>query len=182
MNRSRWLLPIGLLALVLGMLSSCADGDSSTSPPSSTDPGVEAEASGSAEASDVADAPDWYEDRRELPSCGVDEEYGDGYPNRDARRCFQDAFLVDEPAELTRMQFGDEGESIRAHFRVLGGGRYEIMGEQYPSPVDERFGGDGWVRYECDGFEFIDDPGGEVDLVPWINFDGECQLVEEVNR
>jgi hypothetical protein len=171
-----------LLTLLVGAVSSCAENASSTSTPTSTDPDVEAETSQSVEVADVADAPEWYEDRRELPSCGVDEEYGDGYPNHDARRCFRDAFLAAEPAELTRLQFGDEGESIRAHFRVLGGGRYEIVAEQFPSPVDERFGGDGWIRYECDGFEFIDDPGGEVDLVPWINFDGECRLVEEVSK
>lgn len=181
---ARGFLTACLLTLVVGALASCGDADSSTAAPTSTDLDStdpdSTEASQSVEAPDGADAPEWYGNRQGLPSCGVDEEYEDGYPNREARSCFQAAFLADEPAELTRLQYGDEGESIRAHFRVLGEGRYEIVGQQFPSPAGEEFGGAGWVRYDCERFVFLDDPGGEVDGVPMINAEGECSLVEEV--
>ncbi len=138
------------------------------------------DASNGVEAPDGADAPEWYGDREELPSCGVDEEYEEGYPNLEARRCFQDAFQADEPAELTRLQYGDEGESIRAYFRVLGGGRYEIVGQWFPSPGGKEYPGGGWVRYDCERFVFIHDPGGEVDGVPMINAEGECSIIEQI--
>lgn len=159
----------------------CGDDGSSAATPSSTGPDVRTHASQSVDAPDTIEAPEWYGDRRELPSCGVDGEYEDGYPNHEARTCFEDAFLADEPAELTRLQHGDEGESIRAHFRVLGGGRYEIVGQWFPAPVgEELYGGAGWVRYDCERFVFIDDPGGEVDRVPMMNAEGECLLAEQV--
>jgi len=124
--------------------------------------------------------PSWYGQRSELPSCGSDVPFSDDYPNVAARQCFRDAFAADRPAELTAEHYGDEGESIRAHFRVLGGGRYEIVGEQFPSPVAEYAAGKGWVRYECDRFVFVDDPGAELEGDPWINAEGECEQVEYV--
>jgi hypothetical protein len=125
--------------------------------------------------------PSWYGQRSELPSCGSDVPFSDDYPNLAARSCFRDAFAADRPAELTAEYYGDEGESIRAHFRVLGDGRYEIVGERSPSPVAEYAGGQGWVRYECDRFVFVDDPGAELEGAPWIDAEGECRVVDEVS-
>jgi len=83
------------------------------------------------------EAPSWYAQRAELPSCGSDVPSGDDYPDMAARQCFREAFEADRPAELTAEHYGDEGESIRAHFRVLGEDRYEIVGQHFPSPVAE---------------------------------------------
>jgi hypothetical protein len=128
----------------------------------------------------TAESPSWFGGRSELPTCGVDEPFTDGYPNRDARTCFRQAFEAGRPAELTRVSYGDEGEWIRAHFRVLGDGRYEIVAQQFPSSVADYAAGHGWVRYDCERFVFLDSPGAEVDGVPWINGEGECHLVEYV--
>lgn len=169
-----------LLAVLAMSGVSCGDEDLG-SPPDATESTRGHRSSPETEVSGGNDAPAWYGQREKLPSCGVDEEYGSGYPNRPARECFREAFEAGNPAELTRVQYGDEGESIRAHFRVLGDGRYEIVGEQSPGPSDGGWDGS-WVRYECDRFLFIEDPGSEVDGVPWIDAEGECTLVEEVTR
>jgi hypothetical protein len=78
------------------------------------------------------------------------------------------------------VQYGDEGEYGRAHFRVLGGGRYEIVEQHVDSPYD---GGEtsGWTRSECDGFVFADEPGAEFDGTPSTNWAGECRQVEHVS-
>jgi hypothetical protein len=127
-----------------------------------------------------AGPPSWFAQRTELPSCGEDEEHTDGYPDREARTCFREAFEADRPAELTRRTYGDEGESSRAHFRVLGEGRYEIVEEHVDSPSD---GGDttGWTRSECDRFVFVDDPEPEIAGTPSPNWSGECEQVEHVS-
>ncbi|WP_040337068.1 hypothetical protein [Candidatus Blastococcus massiliensis] len=129
---------------------------------------------------DPVEAPSWYGQRRELPSCGVDEPSTEGYPNLEARTCFREAFDAGRPAELTHSSYGDEGESIRAHFRVLGDGRYEIVGERFPGAPPS--GGHGWVRYECERFVFFGSPGAESDGAPWIDYGGECELVESVEK
>ena len=121
-------------------------------------------------------APDWYVDRRTLAACGVDAEYTDGYPNTEARTCLRRAFEEGAPSEMRRVSYGDEGESTKAHFRVLGAGSYEIVGEQMSADSVV----EGWVRYRCDRFVFIDEPGSEVDGVPWINGEGECEQVDWV--
>ncbi len=125
--------------------------------------------------------PSWFAQRTELPSCGSDVPFSDDYPNVEARQCFRDAFTADAPAEFTAEHYGDEGESIRAHFRVLGDGRYEIVGQRFPSPVAEYAGGKGWVRYECDRFVFVDEPGAELLGAPLIAVEGECEVVDEVS-
>jgi hypothetical protein len=127
-----------------------------------------------------AEPPSWFGQREELPSCGSDVPFRDDYPNVAARQCFQDAFAAGRPAELTAERYGDEGESVRAHFRVLGEGRYEIVGERSPSPIAEYAGGQGWVRYECDRFVFVEDPGAELLGAPLIDGEGECRVVDEV--
>jgi len=123
--------------------------------------------------------PSWFAQREELPSCGADEEYTEGYPDQEARTCFREAFEADRPAELTRLQYGDEGESGRAHFRVLGDGRYEIVEQQFDGPYE---GSEslGWVRYECDRFVFVDDPGAELVGAPVTDIGGACEQVEYV--
>jgi hypothetical protein len=45
---------------------------------------------------------------------------------------------------------------MRAHFRVLGNGRYEIVAEQFPGSLDPS-GSHGWVRYECTQVEHVED-------------------------
>jgi hypothetical protein len=167
------------LTFTIGVLGAACGGDNpeNSAAVATDDPVTETSSTETTEA-----APSWFAERSEVPDCGTDDESTAEYPNMQARRCFKDAFDSNQPAEMTRLQFGDEGESIKAHFRVLGDGRYEIVGEQFPSPADAAVGGDRWVRYDCDRFEFIDEPGGEVDLVPWINYDGECRLVEEVSK
>ena len=127
-----------------------------------------------------SEPPSWFAQRTELPSCGEDEESADGYPNLAARTCFREAFEADRPAELTRLTYGDEGESSRAHFRVLGEGRYEIVEQHIDGPFE---GGDtsGWTRSECDGFVFNDDPNPEIGGAPSTNWAGECEQVEHVS-
>ncbi|SDF37466.1 hypothetical protein SAMN05660662_1918 [Blastococcus aurantiacus] len=124
--------------------------------------------------------PSWFAQRTELPSCGEDEEHTAGYPDREARTCFREAFEADRPAELTRLTYGDEGESIRTHFRVLGSARYEIVGQHFDGPAD---GSDpsGRGRYECDRFVFVDEPGAGSDGAPETNAAGECEQVEHVS-
>jgi hypothetical protein len=127
-----------------------------------------------------AEPPAWFAQRTELPSCGEDEEYTDGFPNLTARTCFREAFEADRPAELTRLTYGDEGESSRAHFRVLGDGRYEIVEQHVDSPL-EGSGLSGWTRSECDHFVFVDDPNPEISGAPMPNWAGECEQVEHVS-
>jgi len=127
-----------------------------------------------------AEPPSWFGQRAELPSCGVDEPERADYPNLTARQCFREAYAADRPAELTVRNYGDEGESIRAHFRVLGDGRYEIVGQHFPGAV-EYAAGQGWVRYECERFVFIDDPNPELLDAPLVDGDGACTIVEEVS-
>lgn len=123
-------------------------------------------------------APDWYAERTAVAGCGVDAEYTDGYPNVEARSCFRRAYEHGIPSEMTRLTYGDEGESIRAHFRVLGAGSYEIVGEQRSTDSEV----EGWVRFRCDRFVFADEPGSEGDGAPWLNAEGECQQVDWVLR
>ncbi|WP_029430360.1 hypothetical protein [Blastococcus sp. URHD0036] len=130
-------------------------------------------------SADRDDSPSWYGGRSELPSCGIDEPHVDGYRRVEARNCFRAAVEADRPAELSTLQYGDEGESVRAHFRVLGDGRYEIVAEQLPGSLDPS-GPQGWVRYECTHFLFIDDPGAELLGQPEMNHGGECTQVEYV--
>ena len=170
------MLRLGAFLAVIGVaLIGCSDAPA-------LDESATVDSADAAETTAVAsgDAPDWYVERADLEDCGEDEDYGDAIRNREARSCFREAYDSDVPTEVTRISFGDEGESIRAHFRILGGGDYEIVGQQFASPVGEEFGGDGWVRYLCDRFVFIEDPGGEVDGVPIINAEGECELIEQV--
>lgn len=124
--------------------------------------------------------PSWFAQRSPLPSCGEDEEYEEGYPNFAARTCFRRAYDVHQPAELTRLSFGDEGESVRAHFRILGDGPYEVVAQHFASPAGEEFGTDGWERYDCGWSVFNDIPGGEVSGAPWLNYGGECVVVASV--
>ncbi|SDE19649.1 hypothetical protein SAMN05660485_00123 [Blastococcus fimeti] len=126
-----------------------------------------------------AEPPSWFAQRTELPSCGIDDFRSDDSPDVEARRCFQDAFAADRPAELTLVQYGDEGEYGRAHFRVLGGARYEIVEQHFDGPS----GGSGllgWARSECDRFVFSDDPG-ESAGTPSTNWEGECEQVDYVS-
>lgn len=109
----------------------------------------------------------------------MDAEYTVSYPNFDARACFRRAYGAGDPAELTVVTYGDEGESIRAHFRVLATGSYEIVGR---STRRQRHFRRGWSRWRCDRFSFLDEPGQEVDGAPVINAEGECALIEEVTR
>lgn len=124
--------------------------------------------------------PDWYAERRKLPSCGAIDPYTAEYPNRTASGCFRAAYEDGTPSELTTLSYGDEGESFNAHFRVLGPGRYEIVGESRSalsgSSSDRRI--DGWERYSCGYFVFLDDPGAELQGTPGLNIEGECELVE----
>jgi hypothetical protein len=113
----------------------------------------------------------------------VDAEYTASYPNLDARACFRRAYEAGNPAELTTVTYGDEGESIRAHFRVLAAGSYEIVGEWTDAP----HGGSGtseggWSRWRCDHLSFLDEPGQEVDGAPVVNAEGECTLIDDVTR
>lgn len=126
-----------------------------------------------------SEPPSWFGQREELPSCGAVEPDDEGYPDRAAFDCFQEAYAADRPAELTLVQYGDEGEYGRSHFRVLGEGRYEIVEQQFDSPFE---GSDslGWVRSECERFVFPDDPGAELDGAPSTNYAGECEQVEYV--
>lgn len=123
-------------------------------------------------------SPAWYGQRAGLPSCGIDAEHTRGYPNVPARDCFRTAYASGTPAELTRVTYGDEGESIRAHFRIVGPGAYEIVGEEIPSPHGPWPDAGGWVRYACDHFVFMDEPGAETNGAPWVNGEGECELVD----
>ena len=127
-----------------------------------------------------AEPPAWVAQRPELPSCGEDHPSPDGFPDLPARQCFREAFEADRPAELTRLTYGDEGEYGRLHFRVLGGGQYEIVEQHVDSPLD---GGDttGWTRSECDRFVFVDDANPEIDGAPMANWAGECRQVEHVS-
>jgi hypothetical protein len=114
-----------------------------------------------------------------LTGCGIDDYRRADYPHIEARQCFQDAFAADRPAELTRVQYGDEGESIRAHFRVLGDARYEVVEQQFAGPPD-RSRSSGWVRHQCSRFLFVDDPGAESRGAPVTDAAGECEQVEYV--
>jgi hypothetical protein len=127
-----------------------------------------------------AEPPSWFAQRTELPSCGIDDDRRADSPDVEVLRCFQDAYAADRPAELTLVQYGDEGEYGRAHFRVLGGGRYEIVEQQFDTPS----GGSrlmGWARSECDRFVFPDDRGNDMPGTPSSNWEGECEQVEYVS-
>lgn len=119
--------------------------------------------------------PGWLTERTPLPDCGEDVEYAADYPNRDARECFRRAYDGGQPAELRIHQFGDEGESGVVFFRILDDGELEALEEQRPpaegEPADSPWD---WRRHQCTSFHFIDDPGGEVDDRPVLNWDGEC--------
>lgn len=170
-----------VLLTVLAVLAAACGTESQ--PDSAANPS--GSATQSSDESPIADpeeaVPAWYGDRSPLDSCGVDAEYTDEYPNVTARSCFRDAYEASEPAELTRVTYGDEGESIRAHFRVLGPGSYEIVGEWTPdSPAPRNWVIEGrWVRYSCDRFVFIDDPSAEGNGAPWVNAEGECTLIDQ---
>lgn len=164
------------LVAVLGIAAAgCTPGGSDGAPAAASDPGTESPGAAS------ASPPPSFAQRSALPSCGVDEPGEAGYPNQAARECFQAAYDSDEPTEFTRVSYGDEGESIRAHFRVLGDGRYEIVGQWFASPlVEEEFRAGKWVRYECDRFVFDTRLGAETFGLPARNAAGECVLVEQV--
>ena len=129
--------------------------------------------------SGATEPPSWFGQREELPSCGIVDPDAEGYPQRAAFDCFQEAYAADRRAELTLVQYGDEGEYGRSHFRVLGGGRYEIVEQRFDSPV-EGSDSSGWVRSECTGFVFEDDPGAQLRGAPSTNWAGECEQVEYV--
>ena len=170
MNLRLGLAGLTLAAALLGAgCSSQSEGE--TLAGDGTSPPPAAERNGESAA-----APDWYVNRRAVAACGVDAEYTDAYPNIEARTCFRRAFEGGAPSEMTRVSYGDEGESIKAHFRLLAPGSYEIVGEQMSADSAV----EGWVRYRCDRFVFIDEPGSEVDGVPWINGEGECEQVDWV--
>ena len=126
-----------------------------------------------------SEPPSWFGQRQEFPSCGAVEPDDEDYPDRAVFDCFQEAYAADRPAELTLVQYGDEGEYGRSHFRVLGEGRYEIVEQQFGGP-DEGSESLGWVRSECERFVFLDDPGAQLDGVPSHNHAGECEQVEYV--
>ena len=126
-----------------------------------------------------SEPPSWFGQREELASCGSVDPDAEGYPQREAFDCFQEAYAADRPAELTLVQYGDEGEHGRSHFRVLGEERYEIVEQQFDSPL-EGAGSLGWVRSECTHFVFESDPGAELRGAPSSNWAGECEQVEYV--
>ena len=57
-------------------------------------------------------------------------------------------------------------------FRVLGRGDYEVIerqvAEQGTDQTDMWVQTDTWVRYRCDSFTFLDQPGWETDQLPTL--------------
>lgn len=170
------------------LLTGCpVEPDDGTPAAPTGDPVVDAATTTSASSDEsqlaAAVAPDWYAQRSRLDSCGLDAESSPSYPNLAVRACFRQAFGAGTPAELTVVTYGDEGESRRAHYRVLGPASYEVLAESVPSSATASapgVGGSdaGWHRWRCDRFVFIDEPGNEIDGAPILNAEGECEQVD----
>lgn len=167
------------LAVVVATLAGCSQ-DSATNGGDRSESATEAPTSEN-ERTAGPSPPEWFREREELPSCGLDAEYTPEYPNLAARECFQDAYRTGRPAELGVVTYGDEGESALRFFRVLEQGSYEVFEEQRPSPDppagDIDPGALPWVQYTCTSFTFLDEPGFQVDGAPILNNEGGCRTV-----
>lgn len=119
------------------------------------------------------DVPRWFSDRPDLPLCGIDVRIEDN--DREHRSCFRQAVAAGTPAEFAYTSTGDEGEMGAFWYRSLGPSDIEVFERQLPQPGTPG----AWVRYACTSAGFLDEPGSEVDLLPFSHAGTDCTRVEE---
>jgi hypothetical protein len=114
-----------------------------------------------------ASAPVAVRTRAVLPVCGSE----DATPNLPARTCFWNAYTAGLPAEFVTTRPTLEGDPITTIFRSLGQGR----GQLFVDASADRFGAQGWIQVDCQGFTLTRDGAFFPDFVPGVAGGPACR-------